>query len=334
MRKVDPMNEFLSNKILTVSIAAYNVENYLDQALESCLPAIEALDVIVVNDGSKDGTLDVANVWAQKYPDSIRVVDKPNGGWGSAANASMPLARGKYFRFLDADDWFDEEGLIGLVDLLSKRSEDAIVMPYRRVYENGDDPELKDPLSYLREGLHGVDELNPLQPVAAHSIVYKTDLLKSCDFNITEGCFYTDTEYAYLPLKRVDGIYVSRLPVYQYRIGREGQSVSVEGIRRHHPDIVRVCARLLRELGDVEGPAARYLKGVLVKECCTTYRFLCISGPDAGVKQELRDFDELVKTGSPAVYSDMEKRSKLVLLLRKTGFLAWRMACRRCQRRA
>lgn len=328
------MNEFLSNKVLTVSIAAYDVENYLDQALESCLSAIEVLDVIVVNDGSKDGTLDVANSWAQKYPDSIRVVDKPNGGYGSTINATIPLARGKYFRYLDGDDWFDADILADYVELLSSRTEDVVATPYRRVYESGDDPDARDCLDYLGEGSHSVSEVSPERAIAACSIAYRTDVLVESEFEMTEGCFYTDIEFAYIPMRNVASIYVSRLPVYQYRIGREGQSVSVEGIRRHHSDIVRVCARLLRELGDVEGPASRYLKGVLVKECCTTYRFLCISGPDEGVKRELRDFDELIKTGSPAVYSDMEKRGKLVRLLRKTGFLAWRIACRRCQRRA
>ena len=144
------MTEMFPNKILTVSIAAYNVERYLDQALESCVSAIDSLDIIVVNDGSRDGTLEVADKWARRYPDSIRVVDKPNGGYGSTINAAIPLARGKYFRYLDGDDWFGSENLPGYVALLARSSADVVVTPYRRVFESGDEPELIDCVGYLR----------------------------------------------------------------------------------------------------------------------------------------------------------------------------------------
>lgn len=329
------MAELSSNKkVLTVSIAAYNVEKYLDQTLESCLSAIKDLDVIVVNDGSRDGTLKIANAWAQRYPNSIRVVDKSNGGYGSTINAAIPLARGKYFRYLDGDDWFDSELLPEYIALLARCSADAVITPYRRVFENGDESKVMDCIDYMSDGAHGIEELEPSRAVAAASIAYRTELLSDSSFRMTEGCFYTDIEYAYLPMRSVKKIHASRIPIYQYRIGREGQSVSIEGIRRHYGDSVRVCTRLLRELSCAEGPAASYLEGCLLKECCTTYRFLCISGPDGKVKDALRDFDGLIKRVSPSTYAQMEKRSKLVLLLRRTGFLAWRFACKRSQRRA
>lgn len=322
------------DKILTVSIAAYNVEKYLSQALESCVSAIDGLDVIVVNDGSKDGTLEVANEWASRYPESIRVVDKPNAGYGSTINAAIPLARGRYFRFLDGDDWFDPEALCEYVELLSRSSEDAIITPYVRVYESGDEPELRDCVDYLGAGMHIASELRPDQAVAACSVTYRTDILVGSSFEMTERCFYTDIEYAYLPMRFVKNLFVARLPIYQYRIGREGQSVSVEGIRRHHADIVRVRARLLRELGDVDCVVGAYLKGCLVKECAVVYRFLCISGPDESVKKELREFDALLKAEAPEVYRLTGEKSKLVFLLRKSRFLAWGLACRRVQGRA
>lgn len=320
-------------KILTVSIAAYNVEKYLAQALESCVPAIEDLDIIVVNDGSKDGTLEIARMWELKYPDSIRVIDKPNGGYGSTINAAISVAEGKYFRYLDGDDWFDSGILPKYIELLSHCSHDAVITPYTRVYESGANPEVKDCTDYLNDGSHGIDELEPLRAIAAASIAYKTDLLKTTSFMMTEGCFYTDIEYAYLPMRYVESLNISRLSVYQYRIGREGQSVSVEGIKRHHSDIVRVCARLLHELGNAEGPSAKYLNGVLTKECCVAFRYLCVSGPGRKVKRELQKFDTLVRQECPSVYAQMEERSRLVSLLRKTRFFAWRFACARCQRR-
>ena len=326
--------EFTTDKILTVSIAAYNVERYLDDALKSCIPAIQELDVIVVNDGSKDGTLEVAKQWERKYPDSIRVIDKQNEGYGSTMNASIPLARGVYFRYLDGDDLFDAEQLADYVRILAECVDDAVVTSYRRVYESGAEPETKDCVAYLSEGSHGVAGLDPSKPIAACAIAYKTDLLKKYSFTMTEGCFYTDIEYAYYPMRYVNTLYVSHNPVYQYRIGREGQSVSIEGIQRHHSDLLRVCKRLLHEVGSFECDASNYLQGCLAKECALAFRFTCISGPDRSCKKELREFDDYVKRESSAIYAQMARRGKLVYLLRRTRFLAWGLACRRVKRRA
>lgn len=322
-----------ANKILTVSIAAYNVEEYLDETLMSCIPAIHDLDIIVVNDGSKDRTLDVAKKWENRYPDSIHVVDKPNGGYGSTMNASISLARGTYFRYLDGDDWFESGQLADYVQVLSKCTEDAVVTPYKRVYESRAEPETKDCLAYLSEGSFNVTALDPSKPIAACAIAYKTELLRSSSFSMTEGCFYTDIEYAYLPMRNVSTLYVSRIPIYQYRIGREGQSVSIEGIQRHYSDLLRVCKRLLREIGSFKGSSSTYLQGCLAKECSQAFRFTCIAGPGYHIKQELRDFDDYVREKSSTTYNRMARISRLVLLLRNTGFLLWEPVCRLVKRR-
>ena len=98
-------------KILSVSIASYNVEKILSQTLDSCLvPEImDKLEVIVVNDGSKDGTAAVAEEYVKKAPETFVLINKENGGYGSTVNAGIQAATGKYFRLLDGDDWFDKQ---------------------------------------------------------------------------------------------------------------------------------------------------------------------------------------------------------------------------------
>ena len=96
-------------KVLTIVIPAYNVEQYIDRCLESVTTHVDSLDdleIIVVNDGSKDNTLELAQRYAVKYPQSVRVIDKPNGGWGSGINRGIEEATGKYLKTLDSDDWF------------------------------------------------------------------------------------------------------------------------------------------------------------------------------------------------------------------------------------
>ena len=124
-------------KILSVSIASYNVEKFIRKALDSCcIPEImDRLEVLVVNDGSTDSTLQIAREYEEKYPQTFRVIDKKNGGYGSTVNASIKAAKGKYFRLLDGDDWFDRDGLVRFIEELSEAQEDMIVARFKRVFE-------------------------------------------------------------------------------------------------------------------------------------------------------------------------------------------------------
>ena len=115
-------------KLLTVSIAAYNVESSLERALRSLAvkkDVMSRLDIIIVDDGSTDDTLRIADKISAAYPDSVRVIHKTNGGYGSTVNAAVSAAKGKYFKLLDGDDEFDAEGLNGLIDCIETAAETA-----------------------------------------------------------------------------------------------------------------------------------------------------------------------------------------------------------------
>ena len=98
-------------KLLTVVIAAYNMEKYLPRCLDSIMSekVRDRVQVIVINDGSKDKTSEIAHRYEDKCPDYITVIDKENGNYGSCMNAGVSIATGKYFRTLDADDWYNTQ---------------------------------------------------------------------------------------------------------------------------------------------------------------------------------------------------------------------------------
>ena len=94
----------MERAFLTIIVPAYNVEKYLEQCLDSLVnQTIIAHKVIVVNDGSTDSTAEIAMEYQEKYPDTFRLINKENGGWGSTLNVGIKNAIGKYFKQLDGD---------------------------------------------------------------------------------------------------------------------------------------------------------------------------------------------------------------------------------------
>ena len=98
-------------KILTVSIAAYNVYNYLNETLTPFLgvKGNDRLEVLIIDDGATDGTLELALEYQEKYPNVFRVIHKENGGWGSTVTTGILNATGKYFKLLDGDDYYNKD---------------------------------------------------------------------------------------------------------------------------------------------------------------------------------------------------------------------------------
>ena len=123
----------MSQKLLTISMASYNAEEYISEAIDSVLlneKVAEKIQVVVVNDGSKDKTKEIALNYQTKYKDSVVLVDKKNEGFGSTINSGIQEASGKYFMLLDADDWAISKNLEYLIDVLEKSNSDLIVAPY------------------------------------------------------------------------------------------------------------------------------------------------------------------------------------------------------------
>ena len=83
-------------KLISFAVPSYNSQEYMRNCIDSLLTGGNDVEVIIVNDGSKDDTLKIANGYAEEYPDIVKVIDKENGGHGSGVNAGLNLASGLY----------------------------------------------------------------------------------------------------------------------------------------------------------------------------------------------------------------------------------------------
>jgi len=242
-----PINE-MSNKIISISIAAYNIEKYVKHTLDSfIIPEImDKLEVIVVNDGSKDSTSELAGIYSDKYPGTFKIVDKENGGYGSTINVSSQIASGKYFKTIDGDDWVDREGMIALVHYLEKSDDDIVVTDFARVSDkNGRMTEtIFDAIKY--EVSMSFEEAYRGQELYMQGLAIKTELLKRLKLSITEHCFYTDIEYILTPVPCIRTISFLNQIVYMYRIAVNEQSMSVAGKKKHIDEQLKVFNKMLQ----------------------------------------------------------------------------------------
>ena len=109
------------NKKISVIIPVYNAEKYLKRCIESVInQTYKNLEIIMVDDGSKDNTQTIGEEYAMKYPGIVRVIKQENGGHGEAVNTGLRNARGLYYKVVDSDDWVEEKSLHEILDKLKE----------------------------------------------------------------------------------------------------------------------------------------------------------------------------------------------------------------------
>ena len=222
-------------KYISFAIPCYNSEAYMAQAIESILPGGEDVEILIVNDGSKDRTAEIGKEYEEKYPGIVKLINKENGGHGDAVNAGLSHASGKYFKVVDSDDWVDRISLMKILNVLKNFEEeeqevDMLIANY--VYEKVG-MEHKKVIRYdnvLPENqILKWDEIGQFhigQYILMHSVIYRTDMLKLCQLTLPKHTVYVDNIYVYYPLPHVRTLYYMNVDFYRYFIGREDQSVN------------------------------------------------------------------------------------------------------------
>lgn len=225
------------------------MEAYIGKCLDSLLiPEFDQVEVLVVNDGSKDRSSEIAHSYAERYPDSIRVIDKPNGHYGSCINTALPQAKGRYVRILDSDDWFDSSSLSLLIKELNSLNVDVVFTRNSVYYEADHRTEHKTFGGLIYGQMLNLNSYSiPKECLKMHCLTYRTDFLKQIGYHQTEGICYTDNEYVAWPLLKANTFYAIDCSLYQYRIGRGEQSVSIDSIVKnveHYLKVINTLARM------------------------------------------------------------------------------------------
>ena len=298
------------NKILTIVIPVYKVEQYINKCLDSLIIApelMEKMDVLIINDGTPDRSADMSREYVNRYPDVFRQIDKENGGHGSVWNLGVKEAYGKYTRFLDSDDWLENLDL--LLEKLESCDADLVITPtlchcpneelwkqeildmeFGKVYD-------ADTFDWLHNRSHG-------NYVFHHSCTYKTEMFRQYLPLFLEKQPYDDVILGAASKIGAKSLVAFDFILYHYLMDREGQSISIEVQRKN------INAKIKTEKHTI-----RFVEEHPVKEGTTKYLFFKDRLPkmyDYGYKgffdfpyeenkRMTKEWDEWVKENNPSL---------------------------------
>ena len=224
-------------KVLSVVVPSYNSEAYLHKCVDSLLKGGERMEVIIVNDGSKDNTGKIADEYAAKYPDIVKVVHQENKGHGGGINSGIATATGKYFKVVDSDDSLDEKSLLTALDALENSEVDMFVSNYKYTHEDPKDDRVIKYSAIPKNRVITWDEIGTFrmeQYLTIHSVAYRTETVRESGVVLPEHVFYEDNTFVCTVLPYVKKILYLDINLYNYTIGRDGQSVQESVIMRRY----------------------------------------------------------------------------------------------------
>lgn len=221
-------------KLLTFAIPCYNSQDYMEKCIDSILIGGEDVEILIIDDGSKDRTAEIADDYARRYPAIVRAIHQENGGHGEAVNTGIRNASGIYFKVVDSDDWVDEFAYMQILDKLrelvgSENNLDMLLANYVYEKEGAKHKKVMRQTGFPKEEIFTWSDIRHFYKghyILMHSVIYRTQLLRKCGLELPKHTFYVDNIYVYKPLPFVKTMYYMDVDFYRYYIGRDDQSVN------------------------------------------------------------------------------------------------------------
>lgn len=315
--------------ILSVAVACYNVEKYIDKCLTSFSDErfCGIVQVIVVNDGSSDRTLEIAEGYKAKYPDIFEIVDKENGGHGSAVNAAIDRAKGKYFRIVDGDDWVNTENLASLLSFMETATADIVVDNKREVnMETGETEFFPMPAGVKADFQYNFADIcndaTVTPNIMIHTMSIKTEILKDNNIHLLEGIFYVDIEFIIKSTVRAKTVVFKDLEIYQYLVGNVNQSVNFRNYVKRYSHHLKVTNELIRFATEFECEDAirTYLDKRIELLINTHMNIALIYNEDRKLgKSQAKEFRAELKSKNENYFNATKKRYLITYLLHILG---------------
>lgn len=257
-------------KLLTVTVPCYNSQDYMRDCIDSLLTGGDRVEILIIDDGSRDATGKIADEYAANYPSIVKVIHQENGGHGEGINQGLKHASGVYFKVVDSDDTVSGDFPAFLDDL--ERCEenggvDLAVTNYYYVHSDGVGDRSIRYTSALPEGrIFTWPDTKPFrihQMLTIHSCTFRTETMRTGFRPLPKHTFYEDNLMICQTLPHVRRMYYRNVDLYRYRIGRPDQSVQQNVMSRRYRHQIAVTERCFTafHLDEIPLPRLReYLK--------------------------------------------------------------------------
>ena len=287
-------------KLITFAVPCYNSASYMLHCIDTLLQAGEDAEIILINDGSKDDTGEIADRYAAEHPNMIRVIHQENGGHGEGVNQGLRHANGLYYKVVDSDDWLNipalQEAMQKLRDFAAMdQPVDMLICNY--VYEHAEDNTQKA-MRYTNVFPQNqvftwsdTHRFHPSQYLLMHSVIYRTQLLRDCGLELPKHTFYVDNIFVYQPLPYVKTMYYLNVNLYRYFIGRQDQSVNEQVMISRVDQQLRVTRLMidshhLKQIMESNRRLGRYMANYLAMMMSISSIFLILADTEEALEQK------------------------------------------------
>ena len=317
------------SKVLSVSVASYNVEQFIKQNMDSFIgtEVSSKIEVLIIDDGSKDQTAAIAQEYQEKYPETIRLIQQANAGAGSTVNTGLRHAVGKYFRMVDGDDWVNKEDLVKYIRFLEENDVDVVYTDYCLV-DNETGEMVPQRIDFEQKNvILPYDEVGSKVEVVMHNVTYKTSVLKDNGFVMDNG-FYTDTEYLLFPVKYLNTVCVLDCLIYMYRVSLATQSVNINSMIRNRKMFDLVLEHLIEDYikakndGLLSSEKISMIRSRIVSLCGTKISIILAQKPCKETLNELKVYEKWLYEKDADIYARFLKY-RTMRVLKNTGYLGF-----------
>lgn len=251
---------------LSLIVPVYNVARWLDACVESLLRQdIDDYEILLVDDGSTDGSGTLADAWAEKSP-RIRVLHQSNIGLGAARNSGVAASTGRYVQFVDSDDTLGENVLGTLLQRMEAERLDVLRFNYRNIDESGQEfrpyKDVKVGADYRESVCSGPQFLTERLGHACYAVQFLLRRELSVRFPFPTGVYFEDTRWAPQILLEAERVNSMDIVAYNYRLrsGSITMAVSPEKKRKVLEDQLSLMAAL-KEMA-AQAPDRRWFEGM------------------------------------------------------------------------
>lgn len=214
---------------LSIIVPVYGVEKYIDKCLNSLVKqSLKEIEIIVVNDGTKDNSQKIIDKYVKKYPDKIKSYIKENGGQGSARNYGLKKATGEYIGYVDSDDFVEKDMYKKLYNKAKENNYDIVVCGNYNVSEDYQNKNIDAFINNYNTDLENIF----FGKMAVWNKIYKRDILIKNKLEFKEKVWYEDLAFTLKAIMNSNTFAFIDEPLYDYLI-REGSTMNNSNVQRN-----------------------------------------------------------------------------------------------------